>query len=55
MSNKQTAIEIFINDVNSEDGLFLRFCGQVTDVLFLFVIWGGVPLVIYLLILFCRL
>lgn len=49
MSNRQTLIKAFIEDVNREDGFFLPFCNKITGFLFFLIKWAGIPFVAYLL------
>ncbi|MBI0576001.1 hypothetical protein IEC97_01405 [Neobacillus cucumis] len=49
MSNLQMKFEAFIEDVNREDGYTLQLFEKITNLLFFFIKWGGIPLVLYLL------
>ncbi|WP_342431964.1 hypothetical protein [Neobacillus sp. FSL H8-0543] len=50
MLNLQTKLDAIIEDVNQEDGFIPRLFEKITDSLFFLIKWGGIPMVIYLLI-----
>jgi hypothetical protein len=52
MSNLQAKIEAIIEDVNQEDGLIITAFEKILECLFFLIKWGGIPLVIYLLVSF---
>ncbi|WP_157273145.1 hypothetical protein [Neobacillus bataviensis] len=49
MSNLQLKLEAFIDDVNREDSLTLRFMEKITDTMFFLIKWAAIPFAIYLL------
>ncbi|MEC1521352.1 hypothetical protein P9D43_04750 [Neobacillus niacini] len=50
MSNLQTKFEAIIEDVNQEDGLIITAFEKILEGLFFLIKWGGIPLVLYLLL-----
>lgn len=50
MSNLQAKFEAIIDDVNQEDGLIITTFEKILDGLFFLIKWGGIPLIIYLLV-----
>ncbi|MBM7654791.1 hypothetical protein [Neobacillus cucumis] len=50
MSKLQLKLEAFIADVNQEDGYTLQLFEKLTNSMFSFIKWLGIPFVIYLLI-----
>ncbi|MEH7014382.1 hypothetical protein V7087_26835 [Neobacillus niacini] len=54
MSNLQGKFESIIDDVNQEDGLIISTFEKILDSLFFLIKWGGIPLVIYLLVALSR-
>lgn len=54
MSNLQSFIQTFIDDVNCEDGFFLRLCDKITNHLFFIIKWAGIPFIVYLLVEFFK-
>lgn len=50
MSNLQAKFEAIIEDVNQEDGFIITAFEKILDGLFFLIKWGGIPLVIYLLV-----
>jgi hypothetical protein len=50
MSNLQAKFEAILDDVNQEDGLIITAYEKILDSLFFLIKWGGIPLVIYLLL-----
>ncbi|MDQ1001927.1 hypothetical protein QFZ28_002327 [Neobacillus niacini] len=52
MSNLHAKIEAIIEDVNQEDGLIISAFEKILECLFFLIKWGGIPLVIYLLVSF---
>lgn len=49
MSNLQAKISAIMDDVNQEDGFILGIFEKMTDSMFFLIKWGGIPLIIYLL------
>ncbi|GHH98317.1 hypothetical protein [Neobacillus kokaensis] len=49
MSNLQSKLELWINDVNQEDGITLSLFAKITDTMFSLIKWAGIPFVLYLL------
>lgn len=54
MSNLQAKFEAILDDVNQEDGMIITAFEKILDSLFLLIKWGGIPLVIYLLVAISR-
>ncbi|WHY75740.1 hypothetical protein QNH20_16610 [Neobacillus sp. WH10] len=54
MSNVQLKLEAFIEDVNCEDGLTVGLFAKITDTMFFFIKWAGIPFVLYLFFLILR-
>ena len=50
MSKLQAKIEAIIDDVNQEDGQTILLFEKITDSLFFLIKWGGIPMMIYLLV-----
>lgn len=50
MSNLQIKFEAIIEDVNQEDGLIITAFEKILEGLFFLIKWGGIPLVLYLLL-----
>ncbi|MBT2656274.1 hypothetical protein J7E81_13730 [Bacillus sp. ISL-18] len=50
MLNFQSKLEAFIEDVNKEDGYTLRLVDKLTNSMFSFIKWAGIPFVLYLLL-----
>jgi hypothetical protein len=46
----QTILEAILEDVNQEDGSIPRLFEKITDSMFFLIKWGGIPMVIYLLL-----
>lgn len=49
MAKIKMVLEAVLEDVNQEDGYTLRVFEKITNFLFSFIKWGGIPFVIYLL------
>ncbi|MEH7416702.1 hypothetical protein V7266_15570 [Neobacillus drentensis] len=49
MSNNQSKLEAFIEDVNKEDGYTLQLFEKLTKTMFSYIKWAGIPFVLYLL------
>lgn len=54
MSNLQAKFEAILDDVNQEDGLIITAFEKILDGLFFLIKWGGIPMVIYLLVVISR-
>ena len=50
MLKLQTKLEAILDDVNQEDGKTIQIFEKVTDSLFFLIKWGGIPMVLYLLV-----
>jgi hypothetical protein len=50
MSNLHAKFEAIIEDVNQEDGVIITAFEKILECLFFLIKWGGIPLVIYLLV-----
>jgi hypothetical protein len=50
MSNLQAKFDAILDDVNQEDGLIITAFENILECLFFLIKWGGIPLVIYLLV-----
>jgi hypothetical protein len=54
MSNLQAKFDAILDDVNQEDGLIITAFEKILESLFFLIKWGGIPLVIYLLVAISR-
>mgnify|MGYP003579942958 CR=1 FL=1 len=54
MSNLQAKFEAILDDVNQEDGLIITAFEKILHGLFFLIKWGGIPMVIYLLVVIPR-
>jgi hypothetical protein len=50
MSNLQAKFEAILEDVNKEDGLIITAFEKILASQFFLIKWGGIPLVLYLLV-----
>jgi hypothetical protein len=50
MTNLHAKFNAIIEDVNQEDGLIITAFEKILECLFFLIKWGGIPMVIYLLI-----